>query len=144
MKSFLTIALLMSFTSAFAEPLARSKSKTNNVSIKQKLVALYKKEAKKAGSPLAKLIAKVKKENDFPELGSLSDPTVNDIFMISSGKGGASSHGQSFLIGIPAFRKGTGLIEDYGSYIEGYAVLDMMVDSETVILDREVEIVDKK
>ncbi len=143
MKSLLSIVLLMSMSSAFADPIARVKSKSG-VGIKQKLIALYKKEAKKPSSVLSKLIVKIKKENDMPELGSLSEPTVNDIFLISSGKGSSSSHGQSYLIGIPAFRKGSGMIEDYASYIEAYATLEMTDDSDTIVLDREVQIVDKK
>ena len=142
--SIISLAFSLFAASAFASetPLAKKKFvKDVSGGTTAAILLLYKSEAAKKGSALNLKIEEIKKENDMPESGGLRAPEKKDLWMVSSGKASCCSYQHTYLLGIPAHRKGTGMIEDYAAYLvvnvyikveesEGY---EITIEKETKI-----------
>jgi len=80
----------------------------------------------------------------FPELGSLDEPTEADFLLISNGKSGPETHYQTFLLGIPSTRSGTGMIEQHAAHLRVEVVFDLENDASKITIASQVSIKDKR
>jgi len=127
-----------------ANPLATEvTSLQENLDARSKIISLYKKEMQKEGSPLNVAIKQIEIQEDFPELGAISDIQKKDLFLTSSGRGSMQSAHQQYLLGVHASRKGSGLIEEHVAYIQASIELNLESETETVTLEKFVVISDK-
>lgn len=127
-----------------AESLAtETTSLQDNLDARTKIINLYSKELAKEGSALNVAIKKIEEEEGFPELGSLDDMQKKDLFLTSTGRGGINSAYQSYLVGIRASRKGSGLVQENVAYIEASVFMSLDDETETVTLNKFVVIADK-
>lgn len=136
--SFIFAGILM------ANPLATEvTSLQENLDARSKIINLYNKELQKEGSSLNVAIKQIEAQEDFPELGGLSELKKKDLFLVSSGRGSMQSAHQQYLLGVHASRKGSGLIEEYVAYIQASMELSLETETETVTLEKFVVITDK-
>jgi hypothetical protein len=83
-------------------------------------------------------------KKELEDSGTVSEPTETDMFRLSSGKGSAVSYGFTYLLGVPVSMKGTGLIEEYGRYIQVSVYLDMGKGKITITFDDMLSVSPKK
>jgi len=81
---------------------------------------------------------------ELEDSGTVYEPDESSMFRLSSGKGSATSYGFIYLLGVPVSMKGTGLIEEYGRYIQASVYLDMAKNKITVTLDDVLNVTPKK
>lgn len=127
-----------------ANPLATEvTSLEQNLDARSKIINLYNKELKKEGSALNLAIKQIETQEDFPDMGELSELEKKDLFLTNTGRGSAQSAYQEYLLGVHASRKGSGLIEGYVAYIQASIELSLENETETVTLEKFVVITDK-
>ncbi len=144
MRNLIVISGFLFIGMAMANPLAMEVTGLQqNLDARSKIINLYNKELQKEGSPLNLAIKQIEVQEDFPELGALSELQKKDLFLTSSGRGSMQSAHQQYLLGVHASRKGSGLIEEHVAYIQASIELNLENETETVTLEKFVVISDK-
>ncbi len=124
-------ALMISSSVLSGETLARNTlALGDETSINEAILALYESELENPTSPLSLEIARINAD-EVQDSGELTTPNERDIWLISSGRGSYTSFGHTYLLGVPVFWNGSGMIEEYIEYIVVNVSIDFSTDDET-------------
>lgn len=138
------VALTLIPALSFAEIFSKSYADSDDAEVKALIVDTVQSAlSAKQDNRLKQKVRRLKRQFKNDELGTVGEVSQDTMFLLSSGKGSASSYGGTYLVGVPVSMNGTGLIEEYALYFKvNYAV--EMGEKITITVENMVDLKDAK